>query len=68
MIETVVVVIAVMVEREQVHEIADSRTILGHVTVVVAIMLRVRQIIPAPIRDLGRSQFFSMNFNSETWS
>ena len=52
MIAAVMVVIAVMVEREQVHEIADGRTVLGHVTVVIAIVLRVRQIVPAPIRDL----------------
>ena len=46
-----VVMIAVAVEGEQVHEIADGRTIFRNIPVVVAVMFRVLQIVPAPIRD-----------------
>ena len=48
------IVIAVMVEGEQVHEIADRRAIFGHIAVVVTLLDRVRQIVAAAIRDLGK--------------
>lgn len=53
-IAAIVVVIAVMVEGEQVHELADRRTIVGRIAIVVAVMDRVRQIVAAPIRDLRK--------------
>ena len=65
MIAVIVAAIAVMVEGEQVHEIADRRAIFGHIAVVVTLLDRVRQIVAAAIRNLGK---IPVLFSSETWS
>ena len=53
-IAAIVVVMTVVIESEQVHKAADGRPIFGHITVVVTLVDRVRQIISAPIRDLRK--------------
>src|ERR1700737_5298782 len=48
------IVIPLIVEGEEVHEIADSRPVFGRISVIIALMDRVRQIVAAAIRDLGK--------------
>jgi hypothetical protein len=62
----IAVMIVVMREVEEIHEIADGRAILRRI--VVAVGHRVGRLSRLRGEIRGRSQFFSMNFDSETWS
>ena len=53
-VAVIAMIAAVLVKGEQVHEIADRRAIFGHIAVVVTLVDRVRQIVAAAIRYLGK--------------